>query len=171
MEREWSASTRRVRETGIQLRLVEAPAEAVPLPDESADLVVSEYGASIWADPRLWIPEAARLLRPGGLLVFLRGSTLAQVCGPDVGSVDTRLHRGYAEIGRIDWRHDDGGIEYHLPPGELIDALRRSGLEIERLLELLAPPDAEDHPYYDFVKVDWGRRWPAEELWVARKRR
>src|SRR6185312_7169696 len=48
-------------ETGIEFRLVEAPGEAVPLPDESADLVVSEYGASIWADPALWIPEAARM--------------------------------------------------------------------------------------------------------------
>jgi hypothetical protein len=31
-----------------------------------ADLAVSEYGASIWCDPHRWIPEAHRLLRPGG---------------------------------------------------------------------------------------------------------
>ena len=46
-------------------------AEAVPLPDASFDLAISEYGASIWCDPYRWIPEAARLLRPGGVLVFL----------------------------------------------------------------------------------------------------
>ena len=39
----------------------------VPLPDASFDLAVSEYGASLWADPYKWIPEAARLLRPGGV--------------------------------------------------------------------------------------------------------
>ncbi len=44
---------------------------------------ISEYGASIWCDPYEWIPEAARLLRPGGELVFLRNSTLAILCSPD----------------------------------------------------------------------------------------
>src|SRR6266700_6739440 len=67
-------------ETGIEFPLVEAAGESVPLPDASADLVISEYGASIWADPYQWIPEAARLLRPGGWLVFLRGSTLSVLC-------------------------------------------------------------------------------------------
>ena len=50
---------------GLGLEFVEAFGEDVPLPDESFDLVVSEYGASIWADPYKWIPEAARLLRDG----------------------------------------------------------------------------------------------------------
>ena len=63
-------------EFGIEFPLVEAIGEDVPLPDASFDLAVSEYGASIWADPYRWIPEAARLLRPGGRLVFLRNSTL-----------------------------------------------------------------------------------------------
>ena len=58
------------------MELIEANAEDVPLPDGSFDLGVSEYGASIWCDPYRWIPEAARLLRPGGELVFLRNSTL-----------------------------------------------------------------------------------------------
>ena len=51
---------------GLGLELVEAFGEDVPLPDDSFDVAVSEYGASIWADPYRWIPEAARLLRPGG---------------------------------------------------------------------------------------------------------
>jgi len=32
-------------------------AESVPLPDAGFDLAISEYGASIWADPYRWIPE------------------------------------------------------------------------------------------------------------------
>ncbi len=43
---------------GLAFPLVEASAEDVPLPDASFDLVVSEYGASIWCDPDLWIAEA-----------------------------------------------------------------------------------------------------------------
>jgi hypothetical protein len=33
--------------------------------------LTGEYGAAIWCDPYRWIPEAARLLRPGGELLFL----------------------------------------------------------------------------------------------------
>ena len=50
--------------------LIHASAEQIPLADATFDLVISEYGASIWCDPYRWIPEAARLLRPGGLLVL-----------------------------------------------------------------------------------------------------
>ena len=78
------ATARRCQaEFGIDFPLVEASAEDVPLPSESFDLAVSEYGASIWCDPHLWIPEAYRLLRPGGRLWFLRNSTLAILCAPD----------------------------------------------------------------------------------------
>src|SRR5438270_645797 len=62
------------RELGIELELIEANAEEVPLADELFDLAISEYGASIWCDPYRWIPEAARLLRPGGELIFLCNS-------------------------------------------------------------------------------------------------
>jgi len=59
------------REFGLDFPLIHANAEEVPLADERFDLVVSEYGACIWCDPYRWVPEAARLLRPGGRLVFL----------------------------------------------------------------------------------------------------
>ena len=65
------------REHGVEFPLVHASAEAVPLGDESFDLAFSEYGAAIWCDPRLWIPEAQRLLRPGGRLVFMCNSVVS----------------------------------------------------------------------------------------------
>jgi SAM-dependent methyltransferase len=71
------------REHGLEFPLLEANAEAVPLPDASFDLAISEYGAAIWCDPYRWIPEAARLLRPGGRLIFLGNSTLLMLCSPD----------------------------------------------------------------------------------------
>ena len=156
-------------ETGLEFTLVEAGAESVPLADASFDLAVSEYGASIWADPYLWIPEAARLLRPGGRLVFLRNSTLLILCSPDEGPAVDRLVRPQFGLHRVEWA-DTEGVEFHLPHGEWIRLLREHGFEIEALHELRAPEGAETHAYYDFVSADWARRWPAEEIWVARTR-
>jgi SAM-dependent methyltransferase len=158
-------------ETGLEFPLVQAAAEDVPLPDESFDLAVSEYGASIWADPYKWIPEAARLLRPGGRLVFLRNSTLVILCMPDVGVAQEQLQRPQFGMHRFEWPEEEGGgVEFHLAHGAWIDLLRESWFDVERLIELQAPADAEDPGYYSFVTADWARKWPAEEIWVARKR-
>lgn len=156
-------------EFAIPIELVEGSAEDVPLPDASFDLAVSEYGASIWCDPERWIAEAARLLRPGGRLAFLCNSTLSILCAPDEGKVEERLVRSQAELGRFEWPGEDEGVNYHLSHGELIRILRANGFEVEALHERLASDVREDHEYYDFVPADWARRWPAEEIWVARK--
>jgi SAM-dependent methyltransferase len=156
-------------ETGIEFPLVQAAGENVPLPDASFDLVLSEYGASIWADPYRWIPEAARLLRVGGRLVFLRNSTLVIVCSPDEGLADERLHRPMFGMYRFEWPGETG-VEFHLPHGEWIRLLREHGFEVEALYELQAPDAAGDHTYYDYVSAEWARQWPAEEIWAARKR-
>ena len=156
------------RLTGIEFPLVEAAGEDVPLPDASFDLVLSEYGASIWADPYRWIPEAARLLRPGGRVIFLRNSTLVDVC-MDLDGITERLVRPLRGMNRIEWP-DTQEVEFHLPAGKLIDVLRENSFQIDRLLELYAPDGAQTHPYYKWVTADWARAWPNEELWVATKR-
>jgi SAM-dependent methyltransferase len=157
-------------EFGLDFPLVEASAEDVPLPDASFDLALSEYGASIWCDPDRWIAEAARLLRPGGWLVFLCNSTLITLCSPDEGPAGAELARPhFGGLGRIEWVGDDEGVTFHIGHGDLIRILREHGFAVEALHELQAPPDAETHPYYDFVTADWARRWPSEEIWVARK--
>ncbi len=155
---------------GLEFPLVQARAEDVPLPDAAFDLALSEYGASIWADPEQWIPEAARLLRSGGLLIFLRNSTLAMVCSPvddEDAPTEARLQRPLFGMNRMQW--SDGGVEFHPPHGELLRLLRRSGFDVEDLVELQAPEDAEQHPEYDYVTPEWGRKWPAEEIWRSRK--
>ncbi len=158
------------RETGIEFPLVEAVAEDVPLPAAAFDLALSEYGASIWADPYRWIPEAARLLRPGGRLAFLRNSTLVVLCVPEEdGVAGERLLRPQRDMCRLEWA-DTNEVEFHLPHGKWVDLLRENGFEIERLIEIYAPNDAVDHGYYAYVTHEWAQRWPNEEVWVARKR-
>jgi SAM-dependent methyltransferase len=158
---------RMMAETGIEFPLVEADAAETGLPDESFDLVVSEYGASIWVDPYRWLPEAARLLRPGGRLVFLRNSTLVILCSGDDMPAGDQLVRPQFGMRRFEW--PEGGVEFHLAHGEWIDLLRGSGFEIERLVEIQAPADAVTHEYYAYVTAEWAQKWPCEEIWVARK--
>jgi SAM-dependent methyltransferase len=165
-----ATARRMIEQTGIELELVEAPGESVPLPDASFDLAVSEYGASLWADPGRWIPEAARLLRPGGLLVFLTNSTLVYLTAPDSVEemVGTELLRDQFGMYRMQWTGAQG-IEYHLSHGDWIALLRENGFEIEALHEPQPGATAENPSYYDFVDVEWAKKWPAEEIWVARR--
>jgi SAM-dependent methyltransferase len=164
------ATARRVNEeSGLGLEFIEANAESVPLPDGSFDLAVSEYGASIWCDPNLWIPEAARLLRPGGELVFLQNTPLSMLCMPDTGQVGDRLLRPQLGMKRYEWTDDDPGVEFHLGHGDLVRLLRRAGFEIVDLVELFAPAGAGDHAYYGYIPAEWASRWPAEEVWRVRK--
>jgi len=157
------------RETGIEFPLVEANAEDVPLSSDCFDLAISEYGASIWCDPYKWIPEAYRLLRPGGRLVFLCSSPLNILCAVDEpDSTSETLQRPQRGMYRLDW--SDGGVEFHLGHGDMLRLLRDTGLEVENLIELFAPDAAETHEYYTGVPADWAKKWPSEDLWVARKR-
>jgi SAM-dependent methyltransferase len=156
-------------ETGVQMELIEANAEEVPLPDESFDLALSEYGASIWCDPYKWIPEAARLLRPGGELIFLCNSVLSILCSPDTGKITEQLQRPQFGMHRFEWPDDDG-VDFHISHGEWIRLLRDTGFDVEGLWEIQAADSAKDHQYYDWVSAEWARKWPAEEIWKARKR-
>jgi SAM-dependent methyltransferase len=156
-------------EFGLEFPLIEASAEDVPLPNASFDLAVSEHGASTWCEPERWIGEAARLLRPGGALVFMHTTPLFTLVVPESGDPTTHLHRPYFGMRRFEWP-GSGGVEYQLPHGEWVRVLRSSGFEIEELLELQAPEDAERHPYYSDFDPEWAKQWPAEEIWVARKR-
>ncbi len=154
-------------EHGLEFPLLEADAASTGLPDATFDLVVSEYGASIWVDPHRWIPEAARLLRPGGWLLFLLNSTLVILCSDDDEPAREQLVQTQFGMHRFEW--PGGGVEFHVSHGTWIRVLREHGFEIDALLEIQAPATAETHEHYGYVTADWGRRWPAEEIWRARK--
>ena len=115
-----------------------------------------------------WIPEAARLVRPGGRLVFLVNGALLMLCAPDEVDVPAtdRLLRPYFGMHRFEWSDDDS-VEFHLPHGEMIALLRRSGFEVNELVEI-RPPDRSTSRY-PFVTLQWAQRWPCEEVWKARK--
>jgi SAM-dependent methyltransferase len=147
-------------------------AESVPCPDGTFDFAISEYGAALWADPQLWIPEAARLLKHGGKLVFLTNSALAVMCEEEFesnGPIGRELKRPYFGMYKSNWPDSPGETEFHLTHGDWIAVLRDNGFSIERLLELQAPPNAQST--FAWANPEWAMQWPAEEVWVARKTR
>ena len=167
------------REFGIDFPLLHGNAERVPYPDASFDIAISEYGACLWADPYAWLPEATRLLRPGGRLIFLTNHVVFMLAASDgEGPAEERLNRPYFHDRRYTWP-DDESVEFHLTHGEWIRLLRDNGFEIERLVELQAPEvprsggggalPGEEVPF-GMATRDWARRWPTEEAWIALKR-
>lgn len=165
------ATARRLQEAhGLHFPLHLGDAEATPFGDASFDFAISEYGAAIWCDPRRWIPEAARILRPGGQLVFLGNSTLLMLAMPeDENECSTaRLRRPQRGMHRFEWP-DSVGVEFHVSPGEWIRILTQSGFDIEGLIEVY--PGEGSTNRFPFVDLEWARAWPCEEVWKARKRR
>jgi SAM-dependent methyltransferase len=152
-------------EFNIHFPLLHGNAEQVPCPDASFDLAISEHGAASWCDPYKWIPEAARLLRPGGELIFMRNSDLLTLCLPDDGPADTTLCRPQFGLARID--HASGAVNFHLPHAPMIRLLRECGFAVEDLLEVQPAKNAPTD--FDYVDLEWARRWPTEEVWRARR--
>ena len=167
-EAQLETARRLQREHDLDFPLLHGNAERVPFPDASFDFAISEYGACLWADPYLWVPEAARLLRPGGRLHFLTNAFLLMLCVPEEEgrAAADRLLRPAFGMHRMEWPTDPG-VEFHLPHGEMIRLLRRSGFEIEDLVEVRPPADAATR--YPFVTLEWSRQWPCEEVWKARR--
>lgn len=165
-----ATATRLQDEHQLRFPLVQGFAERLPFRDQSFDYVISEYGAAIWADPYRWIPEAARVLRPDGELMFLGNSTLLMLCTPDGEEqpATPTLRRDFFGMHRFEWTEDElPAIEFHLGHGDWIRLLRANGFEILDLVEIQAPEGADSR--YEFVTGEWARRWPAEEIWRAKK--
>jgi SAM-dependent methyltransferase len=57
---------RRVEAEGLKVNLIEGDAEAIPLPDESFDAVLSVFGSMFAPDHRAAAAELVRVCRPGG---------------------------------------------------------------------------------------------------------
>src|SRR5262249_11025393 len=108
---------------GVDFRLVQANVETLPYDRGCFDLAISEYGASLWSNPRLWLPEAYRVLRPGGRLVFFTNGALLMACTPaDGGPPLDALAREYFANSRVEF--PGGAVEFHLTHGGWISALR-----------------------------------------------
>lgn len=147
--------------------LIQGAAEQLPFAADSFDVVFCDHGGLSWAPPDVAIPEAARVLRGAGRLVFNVTSPWLDVCFDDAADrVTPRLRHDYFTLGRLD--EGDGATSYQLTYGGWIRILRRAGLVIDDLIEP-QPSRGQRSGYLDTEPPDWACRWPAEMLWVAHK--
>jgi SAM-dependent methyltransferase len=154
------------REFSVGFPLLCANAEQLHFEDASFDCAISEYGASLWCDPHRWVAEAARLLRPNGLLVFVTNSAFLVSCTPDDGGLaGNRLVRDYFSRYRVEFEGTDA-VEFHLNHGNWVRLLRTNGFVIEDLVEPKPPEGATPST---FASAAWAQLSPSEEIWVARK--
>ena len=146
-------------EHGLEFPLVHADAEQVPYPDGTFDLALSEYGAGSWCDPHRWLPEAARLLRPGGWLLFLTVSPIL------TSAATGRLGQGRRPAAPAvlrDVRDRDARVRHDRVPaayGDWVRVLCEAGFTLG-LTEMQAP--AGGTTPWPFVDADWAHRWPSE---------
>jgi SAM-dependent methyltransferase len=150
----------------VSMRVVEGRAEALPFAPDSFDVVFSDYGAMSWADPSLSVPEVARVLRSGGVLVFCTTSPLLLLfLDPQTGALGTELRTDY--FGMRTRTVGPDAIDFQLPYGEWISLFADSGLAVERLIEV-RPPESAFTTFRD-RPLAWARRWPTENIWRVRK--
>ena len=165
-ERQLEHARRLMTEAEVDFPLIHASAENVPLPDASFDIVFCDHGAMTFADPYRTVPEAARLLRPGGLFAFNHHTPIEAIAWPlDGDKVGDRLVVDYFGMHRLD---DGETSTFQLPYGEWIRLFHASGFLIEDLIEPQPAADAASS-YRDAEDLAWARRWPAEEIWRVRK--
>ena len=164
-ERQLEHARERLAEAGVDFPLVHASAEHVPLPDQSFDVVFCDHGAFTFADPYKLVPEAARLLRPNGLLAFSHSSPFVAVCEGEDERVHSTLTRDY--FGLHEQKYGDV-VTYELPYGEWIRLFRSHGFVVEDLIEPRPARDAKS-TYWGDDEREWARRWPSESIWKARK--
>ena len=151
----------------LDIPLIQAAAEEVPLQDSSFDIVFCDWGATNFADPYLVVPEVSRLLRPGGLFAFCGATPLSWIClNEEADDTERTLNHDYFGMHR--WETPEGAVEFNLGHGDWIRLFRANGLTVEDLLELRAPEGAES-PYRSASEAAWARRWPMEQIWKLRK--
>ena len=165
-ERQLSHARRSAAAASVDVTWVQGSAESLPFDNATFDLVLSDHGAMSWGDPDRTLPEVARVLRPGGILVFCATSPLFAICWSDqIDGPDERLRRDYFALYRE--AEGEGAVTFNLPYGEWVRRFRAHGLSIDALVEPRPDEGATSTFFPD--AAEWARRWPAEVIWKVRR--
>ncbi len=161
-----SKALRITRRSGGKVALLRANAEELPLAERSFDLVLSDWGAMTFCDPERTVPEVARILRPGGRLVFATSSPFRAIAHDRrTDRIGRALRYGYFGLGRLDYPRE---VNFTLPYSDWVELFGRAGLALERLVEPQGLGGRTSR-YLSPREERWARRWPLESIWSARK--
>lgn len=126
--------------------LLQCDAAAIPLADDSIDLAFSAYGALPFvADSRAVLAEVARVLRPGGRLVFSITHPIRWAF-PDVPG-QAGLTATHSYFDRRPYVEENAAgdalyVEHHRTLGDRVRDLVATGFVLEDLVEPEWPPSA-----------------------------
>jgi SAM-dependent methyltransferase len=152
----------------IEFPLVHSSAESTGLADESFDIIFCDHGAMTFGDPYQTIPEAARLLRVGGLLAFsMYTPIMDMVYPPGSAHPSDALSRNYWNLHALEEPGEP--VAFQLPYGTWIRLFLEHTLAIEGLIELCPHAEATSS-YCNDRDREWARCWPMEHIWRVRKR-
>jgi SAM-dependent methyltransferase len=157
--------------TGVDIPLLQATAEALPLAPATVDAACSAFGALPFvASIEAVFAEVARVLRPGGRWVFAVTHPMRWIFPDDPGPTGLTATQPYFdrtpyvevnEAGRATY------VEYHRTLGDYVRALAATGFRLDDLVE---PewPDGHRRTWGQWSPLR-GKLFPGTAIFSARK--
>jgi SAM-dependent methyltransferase len=165
----------RVKAAGLSLRLLHSDAaDLSPLPDASFDAIVSIYVFPYVEGMTDSLAECARLLRPGGRLIFAQDHPIRACFWDEEMQEESVLPaRSYFDDSPLHWTFagtDAAMTSHHRPLEWWFSALHEAGFTVTQLRELPLPDGWADDPDVDEYTRDIARYLPQVMLIEAVKR-
>ncbi len=152
-------------------RLVQADAQQLPFRSRAFDLVVSAFGGIPFvADSARTMRECARVLRPGGRLVFSVTHPVRWVFPDDPGPAGLTVGQSYFDrtpYVEVDERGEAAYVEHHRTIGDRVRELVGAGLALDDLIEPEWPP-GHDREWGQWSPLR-GALLPGTSIWVAHR--
>ncbi len=153
------------------LPLAQCDALALPFADASFDRVFTAYGAVPFvADSAALMAEAARVLRPGGVLAFSTSHPVRWAFPDDPGTAGLTLTQSYFDTTPYVEADEHGRatyVEHHRTLGERVREIRAAGLVLEDIVE--PPWPARTTQVWGGWSPLRGRLIPGTAIFVATK--
>ncbi|MUL42461.1 class I SAM-dependent methyltransferase [Streptomonospora sp. PA3] len=139
---------RRIDEhTGVRVPTAQADVQRLPFAAAAFDLVCSAYGGLPFVPADAALAEAARVLRPGGRLVFSVSHPVRWCFPDDPGPRGLTVQESYFDR-RTHVEEDAAGravyVEHHHTLGDWVRAITGAGLVLRDLVEPEWPEDNEE---------------------------
>lgn len=155
----------RVGETDVSVRLLRADAaNLTPLPAQSFDRILAIYAFPYVAEMAACLAECARLLRPGGRLLFAQDHPIrACFWDPEMQEESVLPARSYFDDSPLHWTFvgtDAAMTSYHRSLDWWFTALHEAGFAVTQLQELPLPDGWADDPDLDEYTRDIARYLP-----------